>query len=96
MGFGKGLLNQEGGMTARTYKITCDGHDTDIVELKPEQYKTQSGRDEVRREYAERHSISTWGVRLVETGRDYIMWTDMDTGITKRKYINGNIESIAK
>jgi hypothetical protein len=79
----------------RIYKITCDGHDTDIVELEPEQYKDQSGRDKVRKEYAERHGISVWGVRLIEIGRKYIMWTDMKTGISHRKYLNGSIETLA-
>tara|TARA_A100000172_G_scaffold74080_1_gene55919 strand:+ start:64 stop:291 length:228 start_codon:yes stop_codon:yes gene_type:complete len=74
-------------MKNRIYKITCDGHDTDIVELTHEQYKDQNGRDKVRKEYAEKHNISALGVRLVEIGRKYIMYTDMETGISHRKYV---------
>ena len=81
-------------MSVRTYKITCDGYEVEIVHLRPEQYETQHGRDQVRKEYAERHAIGTWGVRLTEIGRKYIVWTDMETGVTSRKYVDGTITDI--
>lgn len=75
-------------MNIRIYKIRVDDADVDIVELTHEQYSTQAGRDKVRSDFVERNGLaSTWGVRLIETGRNYIMWTDMDTGETHRKYV---------
>ena len=73
---------------ARIYKITCDDFDVDIVKLSHDQYSTQVGRDAVRRDYAQKNGIKTWGVRLTEIGRNYIVWTDMLTGKTHRKYLS--------
>lgn len=71
----------------RYYSVRVDGHEIEAIELKPHQYETQAGRDRVRYEIAERHGISTWGMRLQEIGRPYIVYTDMETGKQIRKDI---------
>ena len=78
-------------MRTRTYAISVDGHKIDVIELTEAQYSTQRARDDVRRYMAEKHGISTWGLRLVEINRPYIVYTDMETGITTRKYVTGEV-----
>lgn len=78
-------------MKTRTYAVSVDGEKVDVIELTEAQYTTQRARDDVRRSMAEKHGISVWGLRLVEINRPYIMWTDMQTGITTRKYVSGEI-----
>lgn len=71
----------------RYYSVRVDGHEIEALDLQPEQYKTQAGRDAVRQQVAERHGIGTWGLRLQEIGRPYIVYTDMETGKQIRKEI---------
>lgn len=71
----------------RYYSVRVDGHEIEAIELKPGQYETQAARDRVRFKIAERYGISTWGMRLQEINRPYILYTDMETGKTHKKEI---------
>ena len=71
----------------RFYSVRVDGFEIEAIELLPHEYQTQVARDAIRRKVAEKHGISTWGLRLQEIGRPYIIYTDMQTGKQIRKEI---------